>query len=133
MVDFNLKAGMTGEATDEVNENNTALKYGSGIIKVYATPAMIGLMENAAINTVDRHLPEGYASVGTRLDVKHTAATPIGMNITAKAELIEEDGPKLKFTVKAYDDAGMIGEGVHNRYIVKLDEFLKKTEEKLFS
>jgi Predicted thioesterase len=131
MNDFGLKVGRTGEARTMVTEENTALKFGSGAIKVYATPAMIGLMEKASINCVDSSLPQGFASVGTKVEVKHLAATPVGMEVVAEAELIEEDGPKLKFRITAYDGKEKIGEGTHNRYIIKLDEFLKKAESKI--
>lgn len=131
MNDFGLKTGMTGEARTMVTEENTALKFGSGTIKVFATPAMIGLMEKASINCVDSSLPEGFASVGTKVEIKHLAATPIGMEVSAGAELLEADGPKLKFRITAYDGKEKIGEGTHSRYIVKLDEFLKKAESKL--
>jgi Predicted thioesterase len=131
MNDFGLKVGRTGEARTMVTEENTALKFGSGTIKVYATPAMIGLMEKASINCVDSSLPQGFASVGTKVEVKHLAATPVGMEVVAEAELIEEDGPKLKFRITAYDGKEKIGEGTHSRYIIKLDEFLKKAESKI--
>ncbi|MCL4377535.1 MAG: thioesterase family protein [Actinobacteria bacterium] len=130
MTDLNLKAGMTGEASVIVNASNTALKFGSGTVNVYATPAMVGLMENAAINAVDRYLPEGYASVGTKVEVRHLAPTPIGMEVRAEAELTEIDGFKLKFKIEAYDEKEKIGEGTHSRYVVKLSDFVKKAENK---
>lgn len=131
MIDIDLKTGMLGEARTRVTEDNTALKFGSGSIKVFATPAMIGLMEKASINCVDNFLPDGYASVGTRVDVRHLAATPVGMEVAAEAKLIEIDGFKLKFNVAAFDGSEKIGEGIHNRYIVKLDDFLKKASNKI--
>ena len=78
-MEFNLKVGMLSEARTKVTEDNTALKFGSGTVKVFATPAMIGLMEKASINCVDNYLPSGYVSVGTKIEVRHLAATPIGM------------------------------------------------------
>jgi len=129
-MDYNLKAGLSGQAKSVVTESNTALEYGSGSVNVFATPAMIGLMEKAAIEAVDDLLPEGYASVGTSLKIRHLEATPIGINVIAEAKLIELDGPKLKFAVEAFDNAGKIGEGTHSRYIVKLSEFMKKAESK---
>jgi len=128
---FNLKVGMLGEARTKVTEENTALKFGSGTVGVFATPAMIGLMEKASINCVEGYIPEGFSSVGTKIDIRHLAPTPIGMEVAAEAELVEIDGPKLKFKVQAYDGKEKIGEGMHNRYIIKLDEFLKRAEEKL--
>lgn len=131
MDNFNLKTGLSGQAIANVTEENTALKFGSGSIKVFATPAMIGLMEKAAINTIDNLLPEGYASVGTYIEVKHIAASPIGMIIMAKAELVEINGKKLKLKVEAYDEVEKIGEGIHYRYIVKLEDFLNSSNNKL--
>lgn len=131
MENFNLRTGLVGEAQVKVSEENTALKYGSGTINVFATPAMIGLMEKASIEAVDKLLPEGFASVGTKIEVKHLAATPIGMNITAKAELLEIDNKKLKFSIEAYDDTDKIGEGIHYRYIINLEDFMKRNEIKL--
>ena len=131
MSDFGLKVGTTGEARTMVTGENTALKFGSGTVNVYATPAMIWLMEKASVNCVDSSLPQGFSSVGTKLDIKHLAATPIGMEVVAEAELIEADGPRLKFKVTAYDSKEKIGEGTHSRYIIKLDEFLKKAESKM--
>ena len=131
-IDLNdLKTGMLGEARTRVTEENTALKFGSGSVKVFATPAMIGLMEKASINCVDNFLPDGYASVGTRVDVRHLAATPVGMEVAAEAQLIEIDGFKLKFNVAAFDGSEKIGEGTHFRYIVKLDDFLKNADKKV--
>ena len=90
-MEFDLKVGLTGEVKEMVTPDNTAKKYGSGSIDVYATPAMIGLMEKASLSSVDALLPEGFSTVGIKLDVKHLAATPIGMEVTAKAQLIEVD------------------------------------------
>jgi len=127
-MEFNLTVGSEGEVQDLVTEENTAKKYGSGDIEVYATPAMIGLMENAALKVVDPQLPEGYATVGMHLDVEHLAATPIGMNVKAKAVLKEIDGKKLTFFVQAFDEQDKIGEGIHTRYIVKVEKFLQQTK-----
>ena len=131
MEDFNLKTGTLGEARSKVTEENTALKFGSGSVSVFATPAMIGLMEKASINCVDRYLPDGFASVGTKVDIKHIAATPVGMEVIAEAELIEVDGRKLKFKVSAYDGNEKIGEGTHSRYIVELDDFIDRASKKI--
>jgi len=130
MSDFNLKIGMLGKASTKVTDENTAIKYGSGTANVFATPAMIGLMENASINSVDSYLPKGYATVGTKVEIRHIAATPIGMEVIAHSELMEIDGPKLKFKIEAYDEKEKIGEGTHTRYIINWDEFIKKVEGK---
>ena len=131
MEDFILKEGLKGTASAFVSEDNTALKYGSGTVKVFSTPAMIGLMEKAAILAVDKLLPEGMATVGTKIEVRHLAATPLKMGVTANAVLEEVDGKKLKFRIEAFDEVEKIGEGSHSRYIIKLDDFISKTEEKI--
>jgi len=129
-MELNVKVGLTAEKEDLVTDKNTAMAYGSGGVSVYATPAMIGLMENAALSAVDPILPEGMATVGTELKVKHLAATPIGMKVRAKAELLEVDGKRLVFKVEAYDEKEKIGEGTHERFIINLSKFLAKCEEK---
>jgi len=130
MVDFDLSIPMHGEARTRVTGENTALKFGSGKVDVFGTPAMIALMEEASINAVDNVLPDGYATVGTELNIKHIAATPEGMNITASAELTEIDGKKLIFKVEAFDEAEKIGEGSHKRYIIELDKFRDRVRNK---
>ncbi len=123
MNDFSLRVPMHGEARTRVTGDNTALKFGSGKVDVFGTPAMIALMEEASINTVDKNLPEGFATVGIEFSIKHIAATPKGMNITASAELTEIDGRRLTFKVEAFDEVEKIGEGRHQRYIIELDKF----------
>lgn len=127
-MDFNLRPGLTGEKREAVTENNTALQYGSGGVAVYATPAMIGLMEGASIAAVDHLLPPGYSTVGISLNVQHTAATPVGLNVIARSELIEVDGRRLVFKVEAFDDREQVGRGTHERFIIQMDKFLKKAE-----
>lgn len=114
-----------------VEEKDTALSYGSGTLKVFATPAMIALMENTAMNAVSAYLEEGQATVGTEINVNHLSATPVGGTVTCEAELAEIDGRRLVFNVRAFDDKGIIGEGTHQRFIVKTEKFLAKTYEKL--
>ena len=123
-MEFKLHIGMKGEVVKRVTDHDTALSFGSGGVKVFATPMMVGVMENAALQAVDPHLPEGYATVGTHLDVKHLAATPVGMEVRAEAELIEMEGKRLKFHVIAYDEKEIIGEGFHSRYIIHLEKFM---------
>ena len=130
MNDFNLRIPMHGEARTKVTGDNTALKFGSGSVDVFGTPAMIALMEEASINTVDKKLPEGFATVGIELGIKHIAATPKGMNITASAELLEIDGKRLVFKVEAFDEVEKIGEGTHQRYIIELDKFKSRAQSK---
>ena len=129
-MDFNLNVGMKASVERLVEERDTAVSFGSGMVRVYATPMMIGLMENASLKAVDTHLPEGFATVGTHLDVKHMAATPVGMEVKAEAELIEVEGKKLKFKIVAFDEKEKIGEGFHSRYIIRVDKFIQSADEK---
>ncbi len=121
-----LKTGIKGEASVAVNDLNTAIAYGSGGVSVFATPAMIGLMEKAALSSVDPLLEVGMTTVGTRIEVQHLAATPIGMNVVAVSELVEVEGKRLLFTVEARDDLELVGRGTHERYIVPMQKFLNK-------
>ncbi|SDJ95281.1 thioesterase family protein [Natronincola ferrireducens] len=130
-MDFNLRVGMSQKVEIKVELKDTAVSFGSGGVKVLATPMMITLMENAALKAVDTNLPEGYGTVGTHLDVKHLAATPIGMKAYAEAELVKIEGKKLLFNVTAYDEQEKIGEGTHTRYIIPVDAFIQRTNEKL--
>ncbi|AEF93021.1 hypothetical protein Desca_0117 [Desulfotomaculum nigrificans CO-1-SRB] len=125
-----LKVGLIHEASITVEDSNTAIAYGSGGVRVFATPAMIGLMEKAALELADQYLPEGQTTVGTEVNVKHTAATPVGMKVVARAELIEIDGRRLVFKVDASDEAGPIGSGTHERFIINPEKFLQKVESK---
>ena len=117
--------------TDLVSESNTARSVGSGNLPVYATPAMLALMEKAACEAVQSILNEGETTVGTLLNVKHLAATPVGMNVSATAILVERDGRKLTLNVSASDESGLIGEGTHERFIVLSDRFTEKAYSKL--
>ncbi len=129
-MDFKLQKGLTAKIETTVKYKDTAANFGSGGVEVFATPVMIGLMENAALSAVDLHLPKGYATVGTHLDVKHLAATPMGMKVYAVGELIEIDGRRLVFKVEAYDEEEKIGEGRHERYIINLDKFMDRVNDK---
>lgn len=121
-----LVPGMTGESTTTVVYENTADAVGAGGVKVFATPMMIGLMENAAWHAVAPALDAGYATVGTLVNVRHLAATPIGQKVRATAELVEVDGRRLVFNVAAYDEQRKIGEGQHERAIINLERFLAR-------
>jgi predicted thioesterase len=127
-MDFNnlLQPGLTGESTERVTEDNTAESWDSGGLPVYSTPSMIALIELAAINAVDKMLPGGWSTVGTALDVKHLAATPMGLEVRATAELLEIDGRRLRFKVEAFDSLDKIGEGYHDRFIIENEKFIKK-------
>ena len=125
-----IQPGLVGEAQTVVDSHNVASAYGSGSIDVFSTPAMIALMENAARACVDQHLPQGSISVGTRVDVRHLAATPVGASVTARAELIEVDGRRLVFRVTASDPTETIGEGAHERAIVDAARLLARANAK---
>jgi fluoroacetyl-CoA thioesterase len=122
-----IKIGITGKAEALVNEGNTAKAMGSGNLEVFATPAMIALMEKAATLAVKDCLPEESSTVGTMINVKHIAASPIGMSIFAQATLIEADGKRLLFSVEAFDGKDRIGEGQHERFIIDVDKFMVRT------
>ena len=126
---MSISVGAVGTASAVVTPENTAA-VGSGALPVFATPYMIALMENAACNAIADGLEEGQSSVGTKLDVSHDAATPVGMHVTAKAELVEVDRRRLVFRVTAEDDAGPIGQGTHERFLITADKFLAKAEAK---
>lgn len=129
-MEFDIKKNSAAEVSEKCTEDNTAIKLGSGKSPVYATPALVALMENAAINACDPQLPEGYSTVGIAMNVKHVAATPIGLTVTAKATLIEQDRKKLTFKIEAHDDAGLVGEATHERFIIESAPFLAKAEAK---
>jgi fluoroacetyl-CoA thioesterase len=125
-----LKPNLVGEATLIVEEKHTARHLGSGGVNVLATPVMITLFEEAACSVVDHLLEPGQFSVGTVLDVKHLAGTPIGMRVTARAELLTVDGRNLTFRVEAKDEHEKVGEGRHIRAIINLDRFLARMRSK---
>ena len=125
-----LKPGLSAEKTEIVSEKNTASYYGSGFLDVFSTPCMIALMEGSALSAVDPFLPQGWSTVGTELNVKHLSATPLGMKVSAKAELLSIDGRALQFKVEAFDEAGKIGEGTHNRFIVESAKLIARAEAK---
>ena len=121
-----LTVGMRGEASLVVGEAQTAAAFGAGGVLVLGTPVMIGLMENAAWQLVQPELPEGESTVGTLVNVRHLAATPMGGHVVATAELIEIDGKRLVFRVSARDDTQLIGEGTHERFRIVLERFLAR-------
>jgi len=123
---LNLYVGMKGQAQTTVTVLNTARAVGSGQLEVFATPAMVALMEQAAVNSLE--LPIGQSSVGTSLDIKHNAATPLGAKVFATAELIEIDRRRLVFSVEVFDEAGQIGIGKHERFVIDVEPFLAKTK-----
>jgi predicted thioesterase len=122
---------MRGSAELLVGIEHSAPKVGSGLVPVLATPVMINLIEAAALNAVEHLLPAGYQSLGTRLDIRHFAATPIGMQVQASAELIGVDDRTLLFRVQARDDREPIGEGTHERVVVNVARFDQRVQKKL--
>jgi fluoroacetyl-CoA thioesterase len=127
----NLKPGLTGTAEIVVGTRDTAPHVGSGKIGVLATPIMVNLMEAAALQAVERFMPPGHQTVGTHLDVKHFAATPVGMRVVARAELVKVDGRTLIFQIRAEDEREAIGEGMHERLIINVERFDARMQRKL--
>lgn len=126
-----LKTGITNKRELTVTTEETAAAAGSGGQPVFSTPHMVALMETTAWASVEPCMEEGKSTVGTHLDISHLSASPVGAHITAESELVEIDGRRLVFKVSAKDDAGLIGEGMHERFIISIDKFMKRTEEKL--
>lgn len=126
-----MEIGITGVQTLTVTEDKTAKALGSGELAVFATPCMIALMENTAYKSVQPFLAEGQGTVGTLLNVRHVAATPVGMEVRCETKLVEIDRKRLVFEVRAFDACGLIGEGAHERFIVDNQKFMQKTSAKL--
>lgn len=125
-----LTEGIKGYSELMVTEEMAAKNVGSGTLMVFATPAMIALMEKTAWESVQPELEEGSGTVGTALNVKHVAATPMGMKVTCETELTKVEGRALTFSIKAYDEAGLIGEGTHERFVVYNEKFQAKADAK---
>ncbi len=123
-----LEKGLSGQSRTLVAADNTAAEMGSGDLPVFATPAMVALMENAALGAVAPALPEGSTTVGAEMNVTHIKPSGLGAEITATAVLTEVEGRKLTFNVGARDAEGMIGEGVHVRYVVDREKFMAKVK-----
>jgi predicted thioesterase len=121
-----LKEGLSYTAKQIVTVEQTAAYYGSGLLEVFATPAMIALMENAAVHAVKPFLPEGAGTVGIAVHIEHVKATPIGQEVEATATLVKIDGKRLYFNVEARDQAGEIGKGTHVRYRIDNEKFMSK-------
>ena len=125
-----LEPGLKGEITRVVTDTDTAAAYGSGLVPVLSTPHLIALMESTAQSVVEPYLAEGQTAVGTRVDMQHLAATPVGMKVRVQAELVEVDGRRLRFHVEAWDEYERVGEAEHERFIVDRGRFLKRVAEK---
>lgn len=121
-----METGLTYSSTVQVNSTNTALALGSGDMEVFATPALVALMENAAMNAVKPVLPEGSTTVGAMIQTSHLKPSGLNEEVTATAELTEIEDRKLTFKVSATDSKGLVGEGTHIRYIVDRERFLSK-------
>jgi fluoroacetyl-CoA thioesterase len=125
-----IEPGLTNEVRREVSEEITAQAMGSGGVRVLGTPALLMLMEQAALQAVEGHLEPGQTTVGTHLDVRHLAATPVGMTVTVRARLVGVDGRRLSFAVEAEDEREQVATGTHERFVVDLARFLARVSEK---
>lgn len=126
-----IEIGIQGHAESLVEKEDTAQAVGSGDLLVYATPCMVALMEGAACESVAPYLAEGESSVGVSLQLTHSAATPVGMQVRAESTLVAAEGRKLRFEIVAYDETGEIGRATHERVIIKFERFLEKAYDKL--
>ena len=128
---MDIAPGTTHEVTETVTEDRTAHAMGNRGVMVYATPFVISLLEHAAAGMITPHLPAGASTVGTMVEMKHLAATPVGMTVRATARLLETDGRRYLFSVEAWDDKEKIAEGRHERFVVAdLAKFLARTMKK---
>lgn len=125
-----VKPGLIGRVELTVGEEHTAPSVGSGAIHVLGTPVMINLMEAAALAAAEHLLPDGHQSLGIHLDVSHVAATPVGMKVTATAEVTAVEGNRIRFRVEAHDEADLIGEGSHERVEVNVERFDRRVRKK---
>ena len=125
-----LTTGTKGKAEVKVDDTNTAVTMGSGSLKVFATPAMIALIEKAACTALEGQLEDGQTTVGTKLDISHDAATPEGLTVTATAEITGVSGREISYHVTAEDGVGVIGSGTHKRFLVDADRFLNKAQKR---
>ena len=128
---MSVTVGMKGRAEALVSGDNTAQTAGSGTLPVFATPWMCALMEQAAWTAVAPGLNEGESTVGTKLNISHLSASPVGIKVWAESEVTLVDGKRMEFKVAAYDEKGLIGEGTHERFVVTNEKFLAKTARKL--
>ena len=125
-----LQPGLTGRADLIVGEQHTAPRVGSGLVHVLATPVMINLFEAAALDAVDKHLPAGYQSLGTVLNVRHIAATPVGMKVFSLARILKVEGRTVHLFVEARDEKEVIGDGLHERVVVNVEKFSQRVAKK---
>ena len=126
-----ITIGMKGEVATLAEREDTAKEVGSGSLLVYATPCMVALMEGAACEAIQDALSDNQTTVGTELNIQHISATPVGLEVRAEAEVTAVEGKVITFQVKAFDEAGEIGKGIHKRVIVNTQKFLEKAYDKL--
>ena len=126
-----LEVGIQGQTEALVEQEDTAKAVGSGDLLVYATPCMVALMEGAACESIAPYLAEGESSVGISMNVAHTSATPVGMEVRAESRVTAVDGRKVTFEITAFDEKGEIGRATHERVVIKAERFLEKTYDKL--
>ena len=119
-----LTPGLAAELEHLVTDDDTASRWGSGLVPVFSTPALVGLMESAAVQALSGHLAPGQTTVGAHIDVRHLAATPVGMRVRTRAELTAVEGRKLTFQIQAWDEVELIGEASHERFVVDEAKFV---------
>lgn len=129
-METDIPAGVRGREELQVTMELSAAHWGSGLVAVFATPAMVALMEKTCLQSVQAHLPEGHSTVGTAIDVSHERATPLGMRAWCESELVARDRRRLVFEVVAYDETGIIGRGRHERFIIETAAFMEKIARK---
>lgn len=125
-----LQPGIKAEKSLTVTDANTAKTMGSGTLDVFATPAMVALIEQTAYTSIESELEPGWGSVGTSLNIQHLSATPVGMTVTATTELVEVDRRRLVFHAEVYDENGLVGKGTHERFLVENEKFQAKADAK---
>lgn len=128
--DTTLQPGLSAEIEGTVSDVETASHLGSGSLEVYATPALVALMEKSAVSALEGRLPDGHTTVGGKINVRHLAATPVGMKVRAHAELVEAQERKLTFRIQVWDEVDLIGEADHVRFLVEEETFMDKVRTK---
>ena len=128
---MSIEIGLKGRAEETVRQENTAQAACSGALPVYGTPFMCALMEKAAWTSIAPFLADGESTVGTKMEISHLSASPIGIKVWAESEVTQVDGRRIELKVAAYDEKGLIGEGTHQRFIVANERFLAKAARKL--
>lgn len=125
-----IETGIKGRREQTVTAEMSAARVGSGLVDVFATPMLVALVEQTCYESVLPHLDEGQGTVGTLVNVSHVSATPIGKRVWCESELVEVDRRRLVFSVKAYDECGLIGEGTHERFVIDTAKFMDKLKAK---